>query len=568
MNQHLIEKICGPIPDNFIKAEPKDSSYVFTNDPNFNPLNLYDFFGRGATVNSLEECFYYVELGFEQNKFTIFDLLQTIGVLFFAYFFIKVGVFEKLFKLLSKIKSKIFENLKYIDNYFEFNSINKSFVSTLFLLLLLLKGFLSFEIVKNKSSLIPPFIDEYITLASNVNFFKTLDFNAGNFIGGNYSPNITSGIISAVGKVVGWELTKDFVISRYFNFLWIVMLQILFFFILSKVYKSNSYFLILVSSFTVFLIPWWQGSLYGIGEIPSTIVFVNSIFLFNKYRKTSIILFSISILFGKTLLFLPFFFFYLVYFLKERTITKSFQDIILFLSPSIPWLYLVKLKYPTNSVKDYLVDQLNFILGHQTSGLNSRNTSFFSNFYQTLLESEFGYWNTYEKIRVIIIPLIFLQFIYLNRKLIDQFFGYITIPLMTSFISIYLWFFIINTTKWIRHSQHYTIVLIITILYLLNFKIIKNRIHIFVFASCLIYYIDNQKNLIAYFVLIIFFVIFLNSKFHNIDLLKATLVTLLFIEFLIPVNNRGVQETNSFEIQECVQKIDSDNCRIEYLNRK
>ena len=139
---------------------------------------------------------------------------------------------------------------------------------------------------------------------------------------------------------------------------------------------------------------------------------------------------------------------------------------------------------------------------------------------------------------------------------------------MTSFISIYLWFFIINTTKWIRHSQHYTIFLFITILYLLNFKIIKNRIHVFVFASCLIYYIDNQKNLIAYFVLIIFFIIFLNSKFHNIDLLKATLVTLLFIEFLIPVNNRGVQETNSFEIQECVQKIDSDNCRIEYLNRK
>ena len=132
MNHNIIEKICGPIPDNFIKAEPKDSSYVFTNDPNFNPLNLYDFFGRGATVNSFEECFYYVELGFEQNKFTIFDLLQTIGVLFFAYFLIKVGVFEKLFKLLSKIKSKIFENLKYIDNYFELNSINKSFVSTIF----------------------------------------------------------------------------------------------------------------------------------------------------------------------------------------------------------------------------------------------------------------------------------------------------------------------------------------------------------------------------------------------------------------------------------------------------
>ena len=78
MDLNLIKKICGVIPENFIKVVPGDSSYVFTNDPNFTAINLYDFFGRAATVNSFTECFYYVELGFEPVKTTIFDIAFSI----------------------------------------------------------------------------------------------------------------------------------------------------------------------------------------------------------------------------------------------------------------------------------------------------------------------------------------------------------------------------------------------------------------------------------------------------------------------------------------------------------
>ena len=38
MDINIITRICGAIPDGFVKVNPNDSSYVFTADPNFNPI--------------------------------------------------------------------------------------------------------------------------------------------------------------------------------------------------------------------------------------------------------------------------------------------------------------------------------------------------------------------------------------------------------------------------------------------------------------------------------------------------------------------------------------------------
>ena len=59
---------------------PSPNFEIFQNDPSFPAINLYDFFGRSATVNSFVECYYYVELGFEPNKITIFDYAIGFGV--------------------------------------------------------------------------------------------------------------------------------------------------------------------------------------------------------------------------------------------------------------------------------------------------------------------------------------------------------------------------------------------------------------------------------------------------------------------------------------------------------
>ena len=139
------------------------------------------------------------------------------------------------------------------------------------------QAYFLYDIVRSKALRIPSFIDEYATL-SNVNFFKSLDFNAGNFIGGNYSVQLTSGPISAIGSVLGWNITNKFIIARISNFLWIIVIQLFFVYLIQKIYKVdvsflNSYHRIFDGADSMV-----ARSLYSIGEIPSMLIFTNAIF--------------------------------------------------------------------------------------------------------------------------------------------------------------------------------------------------------------------------------------------------------------------------------------------------
>ena len=67
VSSNKIIEICGPTPPNYIKTNPDSNQYIFENDPSFAPINLYDFFGNGATVNSFSECAHYVNGGWAPN---------------------------------------------------------------------------------------------------------------------------------------------------------------------------------------------------------------------------------------------------------------------------------------------------------------------------------------------------------------------------------------------------------------------------------------------------------------------------------------------------------------------
>ena len=101
METLTIENICGKIPEGFEKVTPTGSSYIFENDPNFLPINLNDFLGRAATVNSFTECFYYVELGFGPGKTTIFDYglyITGLGLIGFLIYNNQKKYFPKTFQ--------------------------------------------------------------------------------------------------------------------------------------------------------------------------------------------------------------------------------------------------------------------------------------------------------------------------------------------------------------------------------------------------------------------------------------------------------------------------------------
>jgi len=562
MDKNKIENICGLIPDGFIKVTPRDSNFIFQNDPNFPPINLYDFFERVVTVNSFHECFYYVELGFGQNKISIFDYGMWVGVILFLGFL--TFIINKK-NLVQKFLRYFKENNK-LKKFFYIHE-NKKLLNLLFIGSLLFQFIILFDYVQSKALTIPRFIDEYITLTSNVNFFKSLDFDAGTWLGGNYSVVMTTGPIAAVGSVIGWNLTNNVTIARVSNFFWIFLIQTIFAYFVIKEHKiKNTYFIYLSTAFVLILIPWWQGSLYSIGEIPSTIIFINAAFLFSKFRKTSIVLFCLSVVYGKLLMALPFIGFYIAILIKERSVKNLLRDISLFLIAMSPWLALVQLKYQSGNLINYLIDQSNFITGHKSSGVQDNTIGFFENFISLLNTSEFINWSIYEKIRVLVIPLIFMVIIYKNKDTLDNYFGNITAPILSATTLIYLWFWVLNGTKWIRYSQHFTIILLISTIYMLGTELIKDKVDIFLLLSLFTFYIDNNKNLIYLSIFIYFVAIFLTGKKVYIDKLKYILLIILFIDIsLVFYENTDSRDINQF-IDECSIELKSDSCRDAYLS--
>ena len=96
---NVIEKIiniCGALHKDFVKIQPTGSTYIFSNDPNFLAINLNNFKGTFATVNSLQECFYYVELGFGVNVFTIYDLIRYLFVAAFICILIFILIIKRM----------------------------------------------------------------------------------------------------------------------------------------------------------------------------------------------------------------------------------------------------------------------------------------------------------------------------------------------------------------------------------------------------------------------------------------------------------------------------------------
>ena len=562
MENNLIRKICGLEPDNFIKATPADSTYIFENDPNFPALNLYDFFGRSATVNSYTECFYYVELGFVPTITTIFDIgliiLQVLISVFLIYKFLKSNFYKKFINTL-----KSFRKIQGVLTFFK----NKNVQTFMIGLSFFIQIYFLFDYIRTKAVRIPRFIDEYITIAAvDSFFFKGLDFNAGEFLGGNYSLQITSGPISAVGSVIGLNITDKLIIARISNFFWVYLLQIIFVLLIIKLYGKDLKFLLLINGLFLVLIPWWFGSLYSLGEIPSALIFINAIFLFNKQRILATILFSVCIFYGKLLNLVPFVGFYIMILLKERNLKNILKDFLYFSIPLSSWLLLANIKYENGNVFQYIKDQYNFVLAHRSSGIAIQGEGFVNTFVNSILFSEYSTWNNFDKFRVIFVPIIFIFILLKNKYQINQFFGYIVTPLISSLLFSYIWFWILNSTKWIRHTQHYIIPIVICLVYLINFKIIESKIDLLMGVSLLAIFIENNKYLILLSILISIYIIYFIKESSRYSLVKFFLVFILFIDISIPYFQKDTFGNLNHIIQDCKNELVSLECRSAYMN--
>ena len=155
----MYENICGIAPINFKKVVPEGSNYIFIKDPSFSPIILKNFFGSVVQVNSFEECFYYAELGWSNSKITILDILNYC--ILFVLLILSIYTINKNKTLINNL----FLNLK----KYLFNSyMQKVFIFSYIVYQIII----SYNYVKNKSLNLKPFIDEYVSIASNYHFLQ------------------------------------------------------------------------------------------------------------------------------------------------------------------------------------------------------------------------------------------------------------------------------------------------------------------------------------------------------------------------------------------------------------
>lgn len=429
---------------------------------------------------------------------------------------------------------------------------------------LIFQLFISYNYVKNKAIDLKPFIDEYVSLSSNYHLVKELNFSAGGFLGGTFSVYLTSGPISAIGSVFGWIATNDIFYSRIFNYYWICFLLIICSYTLIKKIGLSNRYVWIFPLIVCFTIPWWQGILYSLGEIPSVILITTAMLLFNKSRKLSLLLFGFSIFLGKLLNILIFAIFYLTHLNHSRSLKTIFNDFVYFLIPLIPWLTLIQFTYNDGGLIKYFFDLYYFVGDSNASGIENDNFSLTS-LKQAILLSEYSQWNIYEKIRIGIIPILGSLLILKNRKILDLKFGYVTIPIFLSLISTYLWFWILNPLKWMRYSQHFTAIIIFLLLYLIIFDIFEKK-YDFLAGSCLlILYLDNTKKYLIYFLILITVSYFIK----NTNVFKASLIyivaILMTLDITAGVIRKGFREVSSLELQACNTSLNNDECRDSYF---
>ena len=429
---------------------------------------------------------------------------------------------------------------------------------------LIFQLFISYNYVKNKAIDLKPFIDEYVSLSSNYHLVKELNFSAGGFLGGTFSVYLTSGPISAIGSVFGWIATNDIFYSRIFNYYWICFLLIICSYTLIKKIGLSNRYVWIFPLIVCFTIPWWQGILYSLGEIPSVILITTAMLLFNKSRKLSLLLFGFSIFLGKLLNILIFAIFYLTHLNHSRSLKTIFNDFVYFLIPLIPWLTLIQFTYNDGGLIKYFFDLYYFVGDSNASGIENDNFSLTS-LKQAILLSEYSQWNIYEKIRIGIIPILGSLLILKNRKILDLKFGYVTIPIFLSLISTYLWFWILNPLKWMRYSQHFTAIIIFLLLYLIIFDIFEKK-YDFLAGSCLlILYLDNTKKYLIYFLILITVSYFIK----NTNVFKASLIyivaILITLDITAGVIRKGFREVSSLELQACNTSLNNDECRESYF---
>ena len=437
-----------------------------------------------------------------------------------------------------------------------------------------LKIFLYFEIIlimlifyKSSKSL-SAFVDEYLSLTSNNSFFNNFDFNAGSMADGSYGVILTSGPLSAVGSVIGWSLSNNLIIARFFNFLWALFLHIFLIRTIKKYYKFDQNMFLIYSGFSLLILPWYFGLLYSLGEIVSTIIFFYGLLLFEPKRKLSILLLSMSVFYGKLILLFLFLIFYATYVFLAKEYKKIYSDVLIFSIPPLFWLAFVSYYYTGGTVFDYIYEFVYFnFTNNRSAGIKEVGSYSVLDFLLSYRNSEVMNWNLADLLRVLISPILFIGIISVIKEKTINKFNILILAVVVSSISLYLWFWIFSPTKWIRYSQHFLLIQILFVLFYLtqNSTQVDNSLKVLLISTYFSLFFSS-------YLLILFFLttllIFRKYQLTNsYSFFPYLLAIFLFINSINVYFELQSKTEFTFEFDICKENLMSKQCFEEYINQ-
>ena len=433
--------------------------------------------------------------------------------------------------------------------------------------LLFLNLFFIFFYVYRTSQYLGSFVDELVSLTSNYNFFTKLNFDAS-FLGdvflGNYKASLSSGPLSAVGSVIGWGVSKNLLVARVSNFIWLYLLLILFWIYTSKKYDIEKYTFLIYCSLALVIHPWWYGTLYSLGEVISTCVLFFGFIIFQKNRNLGLLLISSSIIFGKYINVLSFSFFYIYVMIREKNIKNVLNDTIIFLVPLTFWFSLIGLKHDGGIllwIKEFYEFQF---LNNQSIGLNTSDGFKFESIVTRLNNSEVVNWNVSDFLRVLVVPGLLIAMLFFKKLFKNEILRNTINPIIFSTIPIYLWFWLSSPTKWIRYSQNFLLLGLLTIIFCISYK--RNLTVFEVIFSSVVFsvFLSSDMLFIAFYILgILIFIIFfkkLSSKNVNLFILIFLLISLVNSSYEVTEKEKRI-----FDLDKCKIELNSKDCFNSYM---
>ena len=437
---------------------------------------------------------------------------------------------------------------------------NKSWIANLLISIGLV---LSLQVVLNTSYTLKPWEDELISLTSSSNFFMNLNFLPSSSYG-NYSYALTSGILSAIGGVIGWNVSQSFVVARVANFLYVCLLQIIMIiFIFKDNKKFNTGIVFFFSFISILLVPWWFSTMYLIAEIVSTLVFVNALFIYDKNKKLSLFLMGSSVIFGKFLMIIPSVLF-LISKIELNNLKRSFINSLFFITPFLCWYTLMYFKIGIEDFLYYLNNFFGTLVNREDSGVQSALNFSFNTIYENLQKSEVPQWTPASVIRAALTPIIFLFIYFKNRNLFFKEFGVSFTSVLFGIIGTYVWFWVLTPFKYIRQSTHFVLIVIFVSLYIFLFSSGISKFYKFLLLANISLFLSDIKIIIA-FTLVTFLYFILNEKQKAIFNLEVVVIFFLIINLINM--NLELREKDIYDLKfsSCELDLFSSECVKEYL---